>query len=449
MTKKDMDDLIHAWATSMNGGTLPVRAISDPDVHALEKQQIFARSWLALALESEIPTTGDFVLRHMGEDQVIVTRGDGGAINVLLNNCRHRGTWLCQKEKGNAQTFRCPYHGWIYRNDGSWIGAPMKSQAYRTLNPKDWGLLRAPKVDVRWGVIFATLDPDAPSFEAYLGDFKFYADAFLNIDSRGYRLLSEPSRWRGRSNWKSNVENVIGDAYHASTLHASAVQIGVFPPEATKFDDFAMFHTGNGHGVVTWRVTDSGLFPAGGNPWGYSDEDWKLFDKAELPAEQFGFLQKFVPLSMTIFPNLSFARLPGFDPKTGTLVMWTWMRICQPHGPNEHVSWNFFMNFNAEPDNHAPVALHAGLQWLGVAGIGDIDDAMAWEGATQVGGSLFAQSQDMQLNFMLGTGDMSAARDIDDNNKGPGVARGTAYNEDNQRQFYSEWLRRMDTGKGG
>ena len=434
---------VRAWREDIEKGTLPFQAISDPELHRDELKRIFGRAWQALGFESEIGKPGDYILRYMGEDQVIVSRAEDGNIHVMLNNCRHRGTWLCEQEKGNTKTFRCPYHGWVYRNDGSWAGAPMRSKAYQNLKPEDWGLLKAAKVETRWGLIFATLDPDAPSFEDYLGDFKFHADAFFNLDSRGYRLLSEPSRWRAKSNWKSNPENVIGDAYHVSTLHASAVTIGMAPPMAPLQEHFAMFHGSNGHGMITWSLEDAGMFPKGSHPWAYPDHVWNDFDKKDLSDEQLDFLKKYTPLSMVIFPNLSFARLFTRHPETGEQLVWSWMRICQPNGPGEHISWNFFTNLNAESEENGVHALHAGLQWLGAAGIGDIDDAMTWEGASQAANSVFAQMRGMQANYQMGVGDMSAAYDLPDWT-GPGVAKRTSYTEDNQRAFYAEWLRRMD-----
>jgi nitrite reductase/ring-hydroxylating ferredoxin subunit len=438
----DVEPMVSAWSADLEQGTVPFRALHDPEIYAAELQRIFGRAWLALGLESEVAEGGDFVVRTMGEDEVIVSRDDDGAIHVLLNNCRHRGTWLCREEKGNTRTFRCPYHGWVYRNDGSWAGAPMKARAYRTLKPEEWGLLRAPKVETRWGVIFATLDPDAPSLDDYLGEFAFHADAFMDVDSRGYRLLSDPSRWRAHSNWKSNPENVTGDAYHVAYLHESAVEVGVVPPVAPIQDHFTMFNVGNGHGLLAWNLHDAGMLPPGSNPWGYPSRVWDQFDKAGLTGAQLKFIGEFTPLTMMIFPNLTFTRLITPDPATGEPLLWTWMRVVQPHGPSEHISWNWFMNFAAEPEAHSPIALRAGLQWLGPAGIGDIDDALSWEGAAKAGGSVFAQSQNMQMNYLMGVGDMSTASDVPGWD-GPGAARKTAYNEDNQREFYTEWLKRL------
>src|SRR3546814_6199612 len=91
-------------------------------------KHIFAKTWLMLAHQTEIPESGDYVVRDMGEDQVIVGRTSDGAIHVSLNICPHRGMRICMGDAGNAAVHRCIYHGWAFRPDGSFIGAPVERE---------------------------------------------------------------------------------------------------------------------------------------------------------------------------------------------------------------------------------------------------------------------------------------------------------------------------------
>ena len=50
---------------------------------------------------------GDFVVRDMGEDNVIVSRDRQVEIHVFLNVCSHRGMKVCRAEAGNAEINRC------------------------------------------------------------------------------------------------------------------------------------------------------------------------------------------------------------------------------------------------------------------------------------------------------------------------------------------------------
>ena len=81
--------------------------------------------------ETQIPEPGDYFISYIGEDQVIVVRGEDRQVRVLLNSCRHRGNALCRAELGNTKTFVCSYHGWTYGLDGKLIGIPGKTVSTR------------------------------------------------------------------------------------------------------------------------------------------------------------------------------------------------------------------------------------------------------------------------------------------------------------------------------
>src|SRR5262245_13856868 len=105
----DLDELVRDA-----DGQVSRRIFNDPSIFALEQERIFARSWLFLGHETEIPNPGDFVTRRMGDDLVIVVRGKDRHVRAFLNSCRHRGMQVCRADQGNAATFTCPYHHWTY-----------------------------------------------------------------------------------------------------------------------------------------------------------------------------------------------------------------------------------------------------------------------------------------------------------------------------------------------
>ena len=55
-------------------GELPAKIFNHPELHALEMERIFAKAWVFLGHESEIPNPGDFVRRSIAEDEFIVVR---------------------------------------------------------------------------------------------------------------------------------------------------------------------------------------------------------------------------------------------------------------------------------------------------------------------------------------------------------------------------------------
>ena len=105
-------------------GLVSRRIFIEQDIYQQELERIFARCWLFLCHESQIPKPGDFFSTYMGEDPVLVMRDTGGKVNAFLNICRHRGNRLCRADSGNASSFSCPYHGWTYGNDGGLMAVP-------------------------------------------------------------------------------------------------------------------------------------------------------------------------------------------------------------------------------------------------------------------------------------------------------------------------------------
>src|SRR4051794_28252843 len=156
---------------SATQGTVDRRIFSDDEIYQAELEHIFARAWNFMAHDSQIPNAGDFFLNYIGEDRVIVVRDKAGQPQVLLNTCRHRGNAVCRAEEGHATSFMCTYHGWTYDLQGKLVGVPgFKDYYHEDLNREEWGLISAAKVETYRGFIFASLDPEAPSLEDYLGE---------------------------------------------------------------------------------------------------------------------------------------------------------------------------------------------------------------------------------------------------------------------------------------
>ena len=114
-----------AGLVDTRAGLISRRIFIEPEIYERELERIFARCWLFLCHESQIPRPGDFLTTYMGEDPVLVMRDSDGRVGAFLNICRHRGNRLCRADAGNAATFTCAYHGWTYRDDGQLVGVPI------------------------------------------------------------------------------------------------------------------------------------------------------------------------------------------------------------------------------------------------------------------------------------------------------------------------------------
>jgi len=430
-----------AIAEDLRRGMLPPRVFNDQEIYQRELERIFAKCWVFVGHESEIPSPGDYVLRYVGEDQFILARDENGELQLLLNNCAHRGSQVCRAEKGNTSHFRCPYHGWIYKNTGEWNGAPFRARAYKKLDTKQWGLRKAANVDTYQGLVFACLDPQAVSLREYLGDMCWYLDILLGLNEGGMRVEGDPHRWRVAADWKSGAENFAGDAYHVPHLHRSVEEIGIVPNIDSLVESPFHVMLEGGHNMIVHR----GTLPP---PWGYlgfPPDVVETFDLSRLDDSQRLFLEKGHGVTVfTIFPNLSFIQAPSvFDPTTGQPpVIFTALRQWQPRGPGRIEIWNWPLVWNSAPAEFNDLSYRASLTTFGPSGLLEQDDTVAWTGAPVAGGSVFARQDGMKLNYQLGLDGMSDYSVVDDW-IGPGTASSSVFGEAAQRGFWTRWMKEV------
>jgi phenylpropionate dioxygenase-like ring-hydroxylating dioxygenase large terminal subunit len=102
----------------LHSGYISREIFVNEDIYQQEQEQVFARTWLFIGHESQIPKPGDYFVTSMGEESVILTRDSKRVIHAFLNTCRHRGMKVCRYDEGNTTVFTCPYHGWSFGTDG-------------------------------------------------------------------------------------------------------------------------------------------------------------------------------------------------------------------------------------------------------------------------------------------------------------------------------------------
>ena len=175
------------------------------EIYREELERLFARAWLFVGHESQIPKPGDFFVSGMGEESVILCRDRAGKVHVFLNSCRHRGMKVCRYDEGTTPVFTCPYHGWSYGTDGKLVGVPYFREAYHEkLDKSQWGLIEVPQLCLYKGTVWASWDPVAPPFLEYLGDFVRYLDLTLDGwdgSDGGTEILGGIQKWLIPCNW--------------------------------------------------------------------------------------------------------------------------------------------------------------------------------------------------------------------------------------------------------
>jgi len=210
----------------VRGAEVSRRVYTDPDVFAQEMERIFCGSWVYVGHESQVAQPGDYITTAVGTRPVILTRDEDGGLNLLYNRCIHRGATVCQDARGNANFFRCQYHGWTYRNDGALTGVPFpKGYGSRIDELRDRGLERIPHVESRFGFIFAHAGSPDRTIDEHLAPAAPFLERFnASVPGDGVVLTDPPYRYRYDGNWKYQLENAV-DGYHPSIVHLSFMKV--------------------------------------------------------------------------------------------------------------------------------------------------------------------------------------------------------------------------------
>jgi len=421
----------------MDKGLIARDVFVSPEAYAQEQERVFARAWLFVGHESQVPNPNDFYVSRMGEESVILTRDRQGQIHVLLNTCMHRGMKVCRYDEGNTPVFSCPYHGWSYSTDGNLvsvpgelIGVPQFATAYHgELQKEEWGLISVPKMHNYRGSIWACWDKDAPDFEEYLGDMKYRLDETFTEDTI---VFGGVQKCRMPCNWKFAAENFIGDFYHGTTTHRSVDLVGISPSGGTgrhlqrgarAMRRVHMAFPG-GHGTVGnllmpgETIDYTNMYP--NNP---AVDDYyrarhekmqKLLGDQPRPGGQVG----------TVFPNMSFGGPNG-------------MAVWHPAGAHMTEAWRWYFIDKDAPEEVKQILRHYQLRYSGPAGMTESDDAENWNYASYASSGTIARRH--RYNYNQGASHETGSDEL------PGAwASEVASTEQNARVLYKRWAEFMD-----
>jgi len=197
----------------------------DPGIFELEMQRLWRRTWVYVGHESQVPGSGDFHTADIAGQPVVMVRAADGALHVLLNRCAHKGSKVVGAKSGNCKGhLRCPYHGWIYRPDGSLRSVPLKGGYDGTRFQQSEaakGMTRVAHAEYR-GFVFAKLSTTGPAFEEYFGDSLSSIDNMVDRSPKGrLEVTGGVLRYMHHCNWKLFVEN-LNDAMHPMVAHESS-----------------------------------------------------------------------------------------------------------------------------------------------------------------------------------------------------------------------------------
>ena len=181
-----------------------------------EFNQVWARTWLLLGRESELPEPGDWQREEAGPESILMVRQEDGGVRAFYNVCQHRGNRLVFEPQGHVRRFVCKYHSWTYLPDGK-LDFAQDAEDFPQGNPCEHVRLNEVACETFAGFIWVNMNPDAESLQSYLGpiwdDWSMYPIANMQ------RYLAYTVRVP--CNWKVIQDN-FNESYHLRTVHPEA-----------------------------------------------------------------------------------------------------------------------------------------------------------------------------------------------------------------------------------
>jgi methanesulfonate monooxygenase large subunit len=184
----------------------------DPALFQDEIEKVLGKVWHFACHESEVPNPGDYRTFQHAQQPLFAIRGEDGTVRSFFNVCSHRGARLLGDAGGTASRLTCFYHLWTYDSCGRCVDIPRESAYDGTGIDKSSLGLREVRTETRSGLVFVTLDDDAPPLGAFLGQSLEIFDEVFGDDSVEYEVFHF-HRGTVNANWKAWQETIV-DLYH-------------------------------------------------------------------------------------------------------------------------------------------------------------------------------------------------------------------------------------------
>jgi phenylpropionate dioxygenase-like ring-hydroxylating dioxygenase large terminal subunit len=179
----------------------------------LEMTRLWPRVWQIACREEELPSAGDWVEYQIGDQSILIVRGDTGGISAFHNACLHRGTRLAEGHgRFKGERIRCPYHGWCYALDGRLQDVPDRHEFRDLPAEMRLGPVRA---ECWGGFVFVNMDPDAEPLLEFLDPLPTLLAPYRlhEMRFRSYMTTILPANWK-------TVIDAFNEGYHVQGAHA-------------------------------------------------------------------------------------------------------------------------------------------------------------------------------------------------------------------------------------
>jgi Rieske 2Fe-2S family protein len=197
---------------------LPREFYVSADVYRMDVERMLLAHWHCAGHVSQIPEPGDHLVMEIDTESVIVVRGLDDVVRAVANVCRHRGSRLREAPTGHmlGGCIICPYHGWVYRTDGSLAHARMMPDEF-DLTSHD---LRTVALHVAEGLMFVSLADQPLGMADVTEMLRSTIGPFGWADAK----VVHQQRYDIGANWKLALENQV-KCYHCATSHPEYVRV--------------------------------------------------------------------------------------------------------------------------------------------------------------------------------------------------------------------------------
>ncbi len=284
--------------------SINTRCYRDPRFLAVEREQIFHRSWQYLCHEERLREPGSYVAADIQGQSIVAVRGGDGRLRAFYNVCKHRGHELLEGD-GNVKAITCPYHAWVYNLDGT-LRLARRAEHLENFDPGRI-CLSAVQVETFCQLVFVNLDGDAAPLAEQSGALREEVTRYA--PDIGALTFAHRLTYTVQANWKALVDNFL-ECCHCPVAHRDFVSL-------VEMDTYKV----TCHGIYSSHMAKAGR----GANTAYGVSDASVTDHAV----------------WFLWPNTTLMRYPG----RGNFMVWRFI----PLGPEEtYEVFDFFFE-SAEP----------------------------------------------------------------------------------------------------
>ncbi|MBT3557770.1 MAG: aromatic ring-hydroxylating dioxygenase subunit alpha [Rhodospirillales bacterium] len=198
---------------------IPGHYYFDPDIYSREFPAIFFKTWLYAGHVSTLANPGDYMVRDVGDQSVIILRDRGDTLRGYHNVCQHRAHRLLEGEGRIKTLLSCPYHAWAYDFSGELIRIPGEDVGVGI--DKSGICLSTVRIEEFLGFIFFNLDTNATPLASQLTGMN---DEFRSFCAEPEKLKRAYTKtYEVKANWKNVIEN-YSECYHCPPAHPTLAQ---------------------------------------------------------------------------------------------------------------------------------------------------------------------------------------------------------------------------------